>query len=61
MDSDEEPDGLPEPKLSKPRPTNTMPGTPERVEVYFWRVERGEDIWHEDDATLQDFLCLDQE
>lgn len=32
-------------------PTNTQPGTPERVAVYMARVERGEEIWHPGDAN----------
>lgn len=62
MDIDEEPDGLPEPELTKPTPTKTMPGSKERVEVYLQRVELGQELWHDDDATIQELTgCSDQE
>jgi hypothetical protein len=36
----------------KPAPTkDTSPGSAERIEVYRLRVERGEEIFHQDDAT----------
>jgi len=34
-----------------PMRTGTAPGTPDRIEVYRLRVERGEHLFHEDDAT----------
>jgi hypothetical protein len=39
----------------KSKPTATLPGTPERAEVYAARVRAGLDLWHKDDATY-DFV-----
>jgi len=39
-----------------PMRTGTAPGTPDRIEVYRLRVERGENLFHEDDATNEGLL-----
>lgn len=40
----------------KPRPcscpTAKIPGTPDRIAVYCERLERGEELWHEDDTCF---------
>jgi hypothetical protein len=32
------------------KPTRTVPGSPERIEVYVRRLEAGEELWHPDDT-----------
>jgi hypothetical protein len=34
-------------------PTKKIPGTPDRIAVYCERIERGEELWHEDDCCLE--------
>jgi hypothetical protein len=34
----------------KPRPTDAMPGTEEKIRVLALRVERGERLFHDDDC-----------
>ena len=36
---------------SRPEPTDTRPGTPERMAVLKRRMELGQELWHPDDAT----------
>lgn len=33
----------------KPKPTTAEPGSPEKMRVLMERVERGEELWHEED------------
>ena len=39
-----------------PEPTTTIPGTLERIACYRARIERGEQLFHEGDATCQGLL-----
>ncbi|MCR9292068.1 MAG: hypothetical protein NXI32_05070 [bacterium] len=44
-------DGFDESILTKPVSTNARPGTKEKVEVLRARLENGELLWHEGDAS----------
>lgn len=39
-------------KTKDPRPTDTMPGTPEKIAILRKRVARGEDLHHDEDRKL---------
>ncbi len=39
-----------------PEPTNTVPGSADRIEVYRHRIERGERLFHADDAGCEGML-----
>jgi hypothetical protein len=38
--------------LAPTHPTHATPGSPEKVLVLMQRAERGQELWHGDDATL---------
>ena len=42
--------------MRSPEPTTTIPGTLERIECYRQRIERGEELFHEEDATCKGLL-----
>lgn len=48
-----------EPRV-KPKATTAEAGSPEKVEVLRMRVERGEELWHQDDPQYLDEVALRQ-
>ena len=38
--------------IRQPEPTDAAPGSLEKLEVLSWRLMRGEELYHEDDATV---------
>lgn len=45
---------LPPPRLTKPEPTTAIPGTPEKVAVMAARAEAHQELWHPQDAVLDE-------
>ena len=42
-----------------PAPTKIWPGTPERVELYAWRLHLGMELHHQDDAVFVDEVPIE--
>jgi hypothetical protein len=38
------------------RATSCMPGSPEKIDVLSARVQRGEELWHRKDRTIDDVI-----